>query len=143
MNTLKKFAELAVTDRLLLVVTAFLLVFLAAALRLTSLQTLLNASRRASETYPRWVSEKRWSSGRIVWAVSAVVRRIPALGNCLSVALTAKLLLSATGHSTSLRIGVAKDDSGKLEAHAWLEDNGTILIGSVNHDRFVPLPVFD
>jgi hypothetical protein len=89
------------------------------------------------------VSGMRWSSDRIVWAVSAASGRIPALGNCLSVALAAKLLLTISGYSSSLRIGVAKRDSGLLEAHAWLEDNGKILIGSVEHDRYVPLPVFD
>ncbi len=126
-----------------MIVAGSLLAFLSLALRVASLHILLHVSRKAAAISPRLVTEKTWSSDRIVWAVSAVARRVPALGNCLSVALAARLLLTIFGHSSSLRIGVAKGDSGQLEAHAWLEDNGTILIGSLEHDRYVPFPVFD
>lgn len=117
--------------------------FLTIALRLVSLQTLLKVLDKAATASPRWICGRRWDSDRIVWAVSAITRRIPRLGNCLCVALSAKLLLSITGRPSSLRIGVAKSDSGQLEAHAWLEADGIILIGSVEHDRYAPLPVFD
>jgi len=143
MSVLIRFVELSVDDRLLVILTASLLAFLTIALRLVSLQILLMALRKAAVASPRREPGKPWASGRIVWAVAAVARRVPALGNCLCVALAAKLLLSISGCPSSLRIGVAKRDSGQLEAHAWLEDNGIILIGSVEHDRYAPLPVFD
>ena len=52
-----------------------------------------------------------------------------------------KRLLGRLGYSTSLRIGVARNEKGKFQAHAWIEDGGEILIGELNDlDRFTVLP---
>jgi hypothetical protein len=41
----------------------------------------------------------------------------------------------------SLRIGVAKGEAGKLEAHAWVESQGRIVIGGLRDlPYFTPLP---
>jgi hypothetical protein len=45
------------------------------------------------------------------------------------------------GFSPQLRIGVAKGETGKLEAHAWIESQGKIVIGYLKDlSRFTPLP---
>jgi hypothetical protein len=43
-------------------------------------------------------------------------------------------------YSSELKIGVAKNKDGKLDAHAWVESQGQVLIGNL-HDlsRFEPL----
>jgi hypothetical protein len=65
---------------------------------------------------------------RVCSAVTIASRYIPS-ATCLTQALAANFLLQRRGHPTTLRIGVAKDLSGKLEAHAWLENNGRVIIG--------------
>jgi hypothetical protein len=47
--------------------------------------------------------------------------------------------------STQLRIGVAKDDAGRLRAHAWLESDGSAVIGVPDSglDGYQRLPHFD
>jgi hypothetical protein len=40
-----------------------------------------------------------------------------------------KSLLIKGCHKSNLRIGAAIGDADRLEAHAWLESNGRVLIG--------------
>ncbi len=40
---------------------------------------------------------------------------------------------------TTLRIGVAHRH-GDLAAHAWLEQNGRIILGEADADAYAPLP---
>jgi Transglutaminase-like superfamily len=67
---------------------------------------------------------------RIAWAVEAIARRIPR-ASCLTQALAADAMLRRSGRLPDLHIGVAREGSA-FEAHAWLELDGTVLVG--NHD---------
>lgn len=64
----------------------------------------------------------------VVWAVSAASRRIPD-ATCLTQAVAALLLLRRAGHDARFVVGVARGGSGALEAHAWLERDGKVIIG--------------
>jgi hypothetical protein len=44
-------------------------------------------------------------------------------------ARSARLLLAQLGLGSTLSLGVAKTASGPLEAHAWLQRNGEVVIG--------------
>jgi hypothetical protein len=76
---------------------------------------------------------------------SAAGRRLPAVGTCLTQALTAYVLLERRGCPTKLRIGVSKDAGGNFVAHAWLEAEDRILIGQLgpNQDGYIPLPALN
>lgn len=65
----------------------------------------------------------------VIWAVRAVARRTLGDSPCLTQALAVKWMLRTTNADTILRIGVAKSEDNSLNAHAWLECNGVILIG--------------
>jgi len=65
---------------------------------------------------------------RILWAVAAVNRRLFPERPCLTQALAARYLLSRGGVSSVLRIGVAREGDD-LQAHAWLEREGVVIIG--------------
>ena len=66
---------------------------------------------------------------RIVWAVVVASRYVPK-STCLTQALTAQVLLAQRGFPAQLHIGVAKQGEDKpLEAHAWVESEGRIVIG--------------
>jgi hypothetical protein len=77
--------------------------------------------------------------GRISWAVRAAARRVPG-ASCLTQALALHYLMGRAGHVSQVRIGVAKDAEGRFESHAWLEYQGTVLVGD-NGDlaRFAPI----
>jgi hypothetical protein len=76
---------------------------------------------------------------RVTWAVNVVSQYVPAAA-CLTRALAAEALLAWHGYPAQLRIGVAKGAAGRLEAHAWLEHEGQILIGGAIRDRYQALP---
>jgi hypothetical protein len=81
--------------------------------------------------------------GEVIWAIETIGRQFPGVGTCLTQALAAHVLVGRSGHKSHLRIGVARSADGKFDAHAWLESDGVILIGSASHARYVPMPVLN
>lgn len=76
----------------------------------------------------------------LAWAVRSTSRYVPG-SKCLCQAITGQILMSLNGLSTELRIGVQKLDTEPLAAHAWLIQQGKILIGNLpNLADYVPLP---
>lgn len=77
--------------------------------------------------------------GRLVWAVRAASRRIPA-ASCLTQSLALHCLLSSAGHHSEVRIGVGKDMEAGFAAHAWVEYAGQpLLSGPEEMERYVLL----
>ena len=58
---------------------------------------------------------------------------------CLPRALAAEALLRRDGRAADLSLGVAIDEADRLQAHAWLICNGTIVTGARDAARFTPL----
>jgi hypothetical protein len=76
----------------------------------------------------------------IVWSI-VVARQYVPVATCLTQALAGQILLTQHGEPALLRIGVAKNEAGKLEAHAWVESRGRIVIGALPElVRYTPLP---
>ena len=80
---------------------------------------------------------------QVIWAVEAVGRHFPGVGTCLTQALAGHVLVGRSGRKSDLRIGVTRKPDGKFDAHAWLESDGVILIGSASHARYTPMPVLN
>lgn len=73
----------------------------------------------------------------LAWAVSTAARAVPG-GNCLPQALALRQLLRRRQEPSVLRLGVRRDDKGRLQAHAWVDwDGRTVIGGDVGH--LVPL----
>ena len=66
----------------------------------------------------------------VTWAACAAGRRIPGT-TCLAEALVTYTMLRRHGHEPLLRIGVRQSDQRLLEAHAWVECNGQIVMGQI------------
>lgn len=81
---------------------------------------------------------------RISWAVQLASRYVPA-ASCLTQALATQVLLRRRGYPAHIRIGVTRDTGGALEAHAWVESQGLIVIGGPEKRvaRFTPLPPWE
>jgi hypothetical protein len=60
-------------------------------------------------------------------AVARAGRHVPG-STCLTEALAGEVLLARRGFPVRLRLGVAREE-GELRAHAWVESEGTIVIG--------------
>ena len=79
---------------------------------------------------------------KVVWAVSAAARRVPK-ATCLTQALATQIMLGRRGHKTSLQFGAVKAGD-KLEAHAWIERDGNVLIGfNDNFNDLIRFPALD
>lgn len=84
--------------------------------------------------------EERATVGRIVSAVTAASRYAP-VANCLPQALVAKLMLARHGHDATVHIGVTRIETGRFQAHAWVESNGRVVIGGSRElFRYTRLP---
>ncbi|MBX3466782.1 MAG: lasso peptide biosynthesis B2 protein [Planctomycetes bacterium] len=71
---------------------------------------------------------------RIVWAVRVAAARVPG-ATCLVQALVGQALLARSGRSSAVRFGVRRGAAG-VEAHAWLEHEGSALVGA--DERYAP-----
>lgn len=89
----------------------------------------------------RRVSETAITPEVVGWAVDRAARVLPGLSTCLAKALTASILLAGSNSKANLQIGVAHEENGEFAAHAWVEVDGHVVIGSVpGLERFKPLP---
>ena len=139
MRSVRSFLRLPASERLLLVLAVVLL----AAVRLGLILLRFDRLHRLLARFSRpGRGRASLPADRVAWAVTAAARRLPGESTCLSRALAAQLLLTRHGHSSLLRIGVARGD-GILKAHAWLENSGRVILGGSGHEAFVPLGVLE
>ena len=69
------------------------------------------------------------SLGAIAQSVHRSARYSPGEVMCLAKALTTAVMMSIYGFPYKIKIGVAKGESNKLEAHAWIESEGKVVVG--------------
>ena len=125
LDVIRKFVRLRTPDRAVLTRTVLTL----AAARLATGVLPFAVGRRLL------VGEQRSSTPTVTrdqvrWAMSRAQRVVPG-ATCLPQALAAEALLKRGGLPADLRIGVMKDASGKLLAHAWVESEGRIVVGDL------------
>ncbi|HZC47402.1 MAG TPA: lasso peptide biosynthesis B2 protein [Candidatus Acidoferrum sp.] len=78
---------------------------------------------------------------RISWAVETAARIVPSGSNCLVRAIAGREMLARRGVSSQIRLGVAKNLSDALLAHAWLECGDRIITGEGEHLNYAAMPV--
>lgn len=137
---LRRFYRLESRDRRLLVRTGMVL----AAVRVCIWVLPFRVARRFIVP-PRPVhSADRLTASRVRWAIGIAQRLIPD-ATCLPQAIAAESLLIRDGHDVALRIGVMKNAAGKIEAHAWVECEGRVVVGDLpeglgKYTQLPPLP---
>ncbi len=140
MRRVRNFLRLSAGDRYFLIKTLVLLIAIRLGLSLLRFNTLLKLVTKISQPDERSLSTSKVTVGKIVWAVNASTRYVPGV-KCLARALTTQVLMNQYGQSPELRIGVAKGETGKLEAHAWIEYQGWVVMGNLQDlSRYMPLP---
>jgi len=125
MNKIRRFFQISLKDKFLLIKTYFLLWTVRLMLWVFKIQRIINfAEKIGSSTNNKSISIKR-----IVCAVNSTSPYVPR-ASCLTRSLVAKILFMQYGYKSEIKIGVAKDDDGELNAHAWVEVNNKTVIGS-------------
>jgi hypothetical protein len=134
MARVRKFLDLGLQERCLLLHTLLLVVSLRAALGLLPFKQVnellaCGATRRQTRC--------NISKARVISAIRVASAFIPG-STCLTQALAAKYQLERFGLNTQLHFGVAKE-KGRFLAHAWLQCDGEVVIGGEIAPRFTPL----
>jgi hypothetical protein len=133
------FSRLPRKERALVVNAVWLLGAIRLGLWLFPFRFVHGSVERAALRAKQPVAHSRDDTDNIVWAVTAVSRRIPG-ATCLTQALASRVLLSRAGIPALLRIGVGRSETGAFAAHAWVESNGRIVIGGAeSRHRFTTL----
>jgi hypothetical protein len=70
-------------------------------------------------------------------------RLLSCASTCLTEAVVAQVMLARRGHPATLRIGVARSEEGRFEAHAWVESGGRVMIGGHELGRYAPLAALE
>lgn len=92
-------------------------------------ETPLDAQRDPTVTQVRGIME-------------AVSKRMPWTCNCMVQALTAKKMLARRGFPSTLYMGLALDETGGMEAHAWLRYGNIFVSGRIGAERFTVTTVY-
>ncbi|WP_414575295.1 lasso peptide biosynthesis B2 protein [Anabaena sp. CCY 9402-a] len=130
MKHLSKFFKLDYQKKQLLISTFIVLTLVRLGLWLLSFKTLHQLLLRLSNTKPKCQRKYHISIDKIIWAVEVSSHYMPGV-KCLARALTCQVFMSRHGYTSNLCIGVAKGQEGELKAHAWLENQGQVVIGKV------------
>jgi hypothetical protein len=95
---------------------------------------------RAREVMPRlpWRLRPDDDAADVGWAVEAAGRRIPG-AKCLARAVAAEAIYERGGREADVHIGARRSDDGRLEAHAWVEVDGRVVVGADERDAFTRL----
>ena len=113
-------------------------------LSLSSLSRVSQGLRRLARALPQRTGATPQYRLRAAWAAHAVGTRFLPDRPCLTQALVLQYLLLRRGEdSAQLHIGVTKGEDEDLQAHAWVERDGRVLIGGADapemYERFEDL----
>jgi Transglutaminase-like superfamily len=144
MGLLNKFLRLPAADRRLLMKVVLLVWMVRTGLWLIPFRVMRQLLAKMARGPIVSSAEESALVARIAWAVSVTSRYVPA-ATCLTQALATKVLLSRNGYHAVVRIGVARSEMGRFQAHAWVESNGKIVIGGSESSlqRYTPLAAAD
>ena len=139
MSRLRRFLRLSAAERRLLIRAVVLLQVISVGMKVLPFRTLrrllvlVQKARVGSRRMDQLPVET------IAGAVETAGRHMPGEKTCLTQALAAQTLLVRQGHPALLHIGAAKGEEGQLQAHAWVESEGRVVIGGHNLGRYAPL----
>ena len=139
MGRLRRFLRLSAAERRLLIRAVVLLQVISVGMRLLPFRTLRRLLLLAQRARAGSGRVDRVPVEGIAGAVEAASRHMPGEKTCLTQALAAQTLLVRQGYPALLHIGAAKGEEGQLQAHAWVESEGRIVIGGHNLERYAPL----
>lgn len=140
LKRLYRFSKLRADDRNLLIYTFVLLNLIRLGLWRLPFAKLQHYLDRLSHVSFPGQSLEVYRLHTLIWAVNWSSYYSPGVVKCLARALSTQTLMRQQGYSSEIRIGVAKGRQGSLEAHAWVESQGQIIMGYLpDLSRYKPL----
>jgi hypothetical protein len=127
---INRFLILSFEEKRLVVETSILLSVVTAGLYLLPFKSFMKQIGRLEKKRKGVIKLRKFDSDKILWAVRRVSRYIPH-ARCLSQAITVKIMLINHIDPVQLRIGLKKSHDDGILAHAWLEQQGNIIIGNL------------
>ena len=134
---LRKFLGMPAPARKLLLTSFFVVTLMRLALWLIPFRLLQKILGHSFRT-PGLIKGEIASPQEVAWAVRATSPYVPK-ATCLVQALSLKALLAWEGIPTDLAIGVTNSESSGIMAHAWVELDGTVLIGGQDLGQYTRL----
>ena len=145
MRRLRRFLARPAADRRLLIEASLYLGVLRLGLKLLPFQTLLTLLNLMPRTRLAPLPLDPRCAERLAWAIGTAGPYFVGSRPCLPQALAAQLLLVRRGFPARLHLGVIKGDQGEVQAHAWMETDGRVVVGGSLAElaRFTPLLALD
>jgi hypothetical protein len=128
MGRLSRFLRRPAAERRLLLRALFLLTRVRLSLWLLPYRSVSRWAQSASQ--PSRHKHTQLSIDEFCRAITIAARFVPG-ASCLTQALVGQILLGQAGHAVTLQIGVLRKGGGPLQAHAWLESAGRVILGDV------------
>jgi hypothetical protein len=138
MTTLSTFRRLLPSERRMLIAALGLVVCVRLALWMLPSRLIVRRVRALGFRSPR-SGDRPANRATVTWAVEAASRRVPQ-ATCLTQAVAAQLLLHRHGFPSKLCLGVARSNGEGFFAHAWLEQDGQVLLGGQGVRDLTRLP---
>jgi hypothetical protein len=135
MRRLANFLALARSDRILFIQALVVLWGITIALSLLPFTMVLRLSNVRRRRFPA----PGLTMERIAGSVLTVSRYVPR-STCLTRALAARALLALKGHASLLQLGVARANRHGIRAHAWVECDGTVVVGGPVSEDYSAFP---
>lgn len=130
MGRLSRFLRRPPAERQLLLRTLYLLTRVRLSLWLLPYRTVSGWAQSASQRSQPKGRDSISGIDDICRAITMAARFVPG-ASCLTQALVGQILLGQAGHAVTLQIGVLRKGGGPLQAHAWLESAGRVILGDV------------
>jgi hypothetical protein len=143
LRRLRKFLRLPVKERRLLARVLLLLSITRAGLVVVGYGRMRKLFSRFLNPHYQRPNPPFGNVDQVVDAVKIGARFVLGDKPCLNQAMVTQFLLGRRSILTVIRIGVVRNERGQLEAHAWVEHEGRILIGETSklglYSQFPPL----
>ena len=137
MGLLHKVLDLTPAERRFLIIAWLWLGFFRVALWLLPFQMVNRLMGRMSRNMNKRPGVGPEAAGQIAAAIRRASRLVPR-ATCLPQALAALAMFKRLGLPADLHIGVAKDEEGRFQAHAWVGCQGAPVVGS-SATEYTPL----
>lgn len=139
----QKFFKLNRTERLLFIQAYFLSLFYSFYVELIPKRIILKRlGDKDVETSFEPIEGELDEVFQVEKAIRRVVRFLPWTTKCFARAITAKRILQRKQIPSTIYLGVAKEGSNKMLAHAWLRCGSIIVTGKEEMKKFTPIIYF-
>lgn len=108
------------------------------ALLVIPFQSVLNFLRQVPSSTIRLPLGTGTDAPRLAWLIERAAIAGPTDGPCLRQTLVLLYMLRRRGQEGQVRIGVAREQ-GRFKAHAWLDQNGRVLLGEAVFEQYALL----